>query len=355
MLGGEQLTERHVGADALTRGASGANAEQGQAALIDAAPVGFTLLDPALALAADVLDDVERVRIANANRLQILTRSVEDSDGEVRGFGLDESHPDVARLAAMVELLGKVEHDAELNLGRMLRRHPLGKWVKAQKGIGDKQGARLLAAIGDPYVNSATGMPRTVSALWAYCGLHVLPVGDQRGVGTHTAGVAGRAQTLDGHPRPDTHRDLAVETSSADREGCDVQNPRVGGSSGGDPGHRIGASQDIGAGVAPKRARGQRANWSTRAKTKAYLVAMSCIKQLVKPCARDGEGPAVHVDACSCSAYRVVYDQRRAHTAVTRPDWTDGHSHNDAVRVAAKAILRDLWRAAREHHLAATS
>lgn len=77
---------------------------------------------------------------------------------------------------------------------------------------------------------------------------------------------------------------------------------------------------------------------------------MSCMKQLVKPCAREGDGPAVHVDGCVCSPYRVVYDRRRAHTAVTRPDWTDGHSHNDAVRVAAKAILRDLWRAAREFH-----
>jgi hypothetical protein len=46
----------------------------------------------------------------------------------------------------------------------------------------------------------------------------------------------------------------------------------------------------------------------------------------------------------------VTYDARRAHTAVTHPDWTDGHSHNDALRVASKAILRDLWRAARDWH-----
>lgn len=288
-----------------------------------------SLLDPALALAADVLDDIERVRIANANRLQILTRSAEDSDGEVRGFGLDESHPDVARLAAMVELLAKVEHDAELNLGRMMRRHPLHAWIKAQRGIGDKQGARLLAAIGDPYINSSTGLPRTVSALWAYCGLHVLPAGHRSGDAQPLA--AGRDQLPADHGSPVT------------------QVASVGGM-GGDPGHAVRANHQPPAGVAPKRAKGQRANWSTRAKTKAYLVATSCMKQLVAPCARDGEGPAVHVDACSCSPYRVVYDRRRAHTAVTRAEWSDGHSHNDALRVAAKAILRDLWRAAREFH-----
>jgi hypothetical protein len=55
--------------------------------------------------------------------------------------------------------------------------------------------------------------------------------------------------------------------------------------------------------------------------------------------------------ACTCSPYRVVYDRRRAHTAKTRPDWTDGHHHNDALRVASKEVLKQLWRAARDWHL----
>lgn len=129
-----------------------------------------SLADPFLALAADILDDAENTRIANENRLRQLTRSEEDSDGEERGFGLDETHPDVARVAALVDLLKKVEHDATLNLNRLLRKHPLGPWVKAQKGIGEKQAARLLAVVGDPYVNMQTGEIRTVSQLWAYCG-----------------------------------------------------------------------------------------------------------------------------------------------------------------------------------------
>lgn len=131
------------------------------------------LADPALALAADVVDDLERVRIANENRLRQLTRDVEDVDGEQRGFGLPVEHPDVARLAGIVEGLAKLEHDAVLELQRKLRKHPLGPWVKATRGIGEKQGARLLAAIGDPYWNTLYDRQRTVSELWAYSGYHV--------------------------------------------------------------------------------------------------------------------------------------------------------------------------------------
>lgn len=128
-----------------------------------------SLADPFLALAADVLDDAERNRIANENRLRQLTRSEADVDGEERGFGLDLTHPDVARLAAIVEMLTKVEHQSALNLQRMMRAHPLSAWVKAQKGVGEKQGARLLAVIGDP-CQFPDGSPRAVSQLWSYCG-----------------------------------------------------------------------------------------------------------------------------------------------------------------------------------------
>ncbi len=134
-------------------------------------PIGVpSLSDPFLALAADVLDDLETVRIANESRYRQLTRTEADSDGEERGFGLDDSHPDVARLGALVDSLRQAEHQAGLNLNRLLRQHPLGPWVKAQKGIGEKQAARLLAVVGDPYVNEQTGEIRTVSQLWAYCG-----------------------------------------------------------------------------------------------------------------------------------------------------------------------------------------
>lgn len=106
-------------------------------------------------------------------------------------------------------------------------------------------------------------VPRTVSQLWAYCGLHTLP------------GVDGQQ--------------------------------------------------------AARRQKGVQANWSTEAKTRAYLIATSRIKQMGAP-------------------YRQVYDERRAHTALSHPDWSPGHSHNDALRIVSKRVLRDLWRAARAYH-----
>lgn len=294
----------------------------GQPAVVRPTPKQATLTDPVLVLAADVLDDIERVRIANENRLRQLTRGVADKDGIERGFGLDPRHPDVARLAVMVETLAKVEHDAELNLGRQMRRHPLYPWIKAQRGVGDKQAARLLAAIGDPYINSATGEPRTVSALWAYSGLHVinpdLPASDQTPCDTHLPSVAGRATKL--------------PTGSEDQPMPEALAGPVG--------------------VAPKRQRGMRANWSPMAKMRAHLIAASCIRQIDATCRVDVDDAQTvkHADGCGCSPYRIAYDVRRAHTAVTRPEWTDGHSHNDGLRIASKALLRDLWREARRLH-----
>lgn len=316
-------------------------------------PNDVSLLDPALALAADILDDIERVRIANENRIRQLTRDEPDKDGEERGFGLSPDHPDVLGLGLLVHSLQKLEHEATLNLQRKLRKHPLHPWVKAQRGVGEKQAARLLAAIGDPYINSAKGEPRTVSALWAYCGLHVLPAGQSAGDAHHD--TAGRNQL------------------PADQHCADLQMENVGGVQHGDP-HKTRDAQTA-AGVAAKRRKGERAKWSTKAKMRAYLIAESCVKQLGPGC-RDGHPtrgdrelvavPATgrgrddhevvdtHVTdvaaACACSPYRVVYDQRRAHTATTHPDWTDGHSHNDALRVASKEILKDLWRSAKGWH-----
>lgn len=132
------------------------------------APVG--LFDEVLSLSAEILDDLERVRISNENRLRQLTRDESDKDGEERGFGLPVDHPDVARLAALVEGLAEAEHNATLNLQRLMRKHPLGPWVEQARGVGQKQGARLLAAIGDPYWNDLHNRPRTVAELRSFCG-----------------------------------------------------------------------------------------------------------------------------------------------------------------------------------------
>ncbi len=282
-------------------------------------PMRKSLSDPALEMAAAILDDIEKARIANGNRLGQLTRTEPDEDGVMRGFGYDDTHPDVVRLATMVDILAGLEHDAELNLRRALRRHPLHGWVLSMRGVGEKQAARLLAAVGDPYIRPERTLkdetispagPRTVSALWAYCGLHVVP--GQGASGDH-------------------------ELTAGD---------------GGDPGLGALAAPVASAGVAPRRQRGKQSNWSMVAKTRAILIAQSCLKQLRKPCTSD-EGSATHTDECTCSPYRLVYDRRRAHTAKTHPEWLPVHRHNDAMRVSAKEIVKDLWCAAKAHYDAA--
>lgn len=162
----------HPGHEAQRPPAGGEHDQgSGQQATPRTDPNTGTLADPLLALAADARDDLQRTRVANENRLRQLTRSETDVDGEERGFGLDETHPDVARAAVLVDMLRKAEHQATLDLNRHMRYHPLGPWCKAQKGIGNGTfPARLLAIIGDPYINMQTGEIRTVSQLWAYCG-----------------------------------------------------------------------------------------------------------------------------------------------------------------------------------------
>lgn len=242
-----------------------------QSAPIGNAPV---LADPFLALAADVLDDLERVRIANENRLRQLTRSTEDKDGEERGFGLTLDHPDVARLAALVKALADAEHQAELNLKRQLRKHPLGPWVKQAHGVGEKQAARLLASISDPYWNDLHNRPRLVSELWSYCG----------------------------------YGDAVVQV----------------------------------------RRRGEKSNWSTNAKMRAHLVAVSIVKaggpyREVYDAGRVKYTDAVHVTECRRCGPSGKPAQPGSPVSL-------GHQHARALRAVCKEVLRDLWREARRLH-----
>lgn len=80
-----------------------------------------------------------------------------------------------------------------------------------------------------------------------------------------------------------------------------------------------------GQGEARRRRRGKVAGFSP------YLRAQA-IYRIADPIVKVG-GP-----------YREVYDRRKARTKETWPDATDGHRHADALRVTAKAVLRDAWR-----------
>ena len=120
-----------------------------------------------LKILAESLDDLEGQRKATDNRIRSLR--------QVYGYTDDEDDtPEMARLQAIADGITQLEAMATLDLKRALRAHPLGSWVKATAGIGEKTGARLLAAIGDPSWNTLHGRPRTVSELWAFCGYHVI-------------------------------------------------------------------------------------------------------------------------------------------------------------------------------------
>lgn len=246
---------------------------------------------------AENLHDIETTRISMGNRMRQLAEQGGDQE--------------VARLTLLHDGLAALEHQAVLDLQRAMRAHPLGPWVKRSRGVGEKQAARLLAAIGNPYWNSLHERPRRGPAeLWAYCGYHVISSVDHRRLDAHTSAVDGRA------PLPASHRPSVAHTSIAggqpratptDHEGGDPLMPSVGG-------------------VAPKRRKGQKSNWNSAARMRAYLVAESCMK--------------------SSGDYRQVYDDGRAKYA----ELSKGHAHNRALRLVAKAVLRDIWIEARVWH-----
>jgi hypothetical protein len=273
------------------------------------APGGF-LRDPVLGVLADVVDDLERVRIANENRVRQLTRTETDKDGKERGFGLTLDHPEVAKLALSVEALKVAEHDAILNLKRALRKHPLAPFQKRHKGIGEKQLARLLAVIGDPYWNDLHDRPRRVSDLWAYCGFHVIKTS-----GGHTTTEA------------QTFHAAGTQLHTGGQVGYETQ-------------------MTTAPGVAPRRQRGQQSNWSEPARIRVWVIASAMPKfpgghyEKVYRQAREKYAEATHpVDCIRCGP--------SGKPALAGTPLSPGHQHARAVRIVAKEILKDLWIEAR--------
>lgn len=168
--GGDLVSDGHAPVDSQRRSAVAPNPPGPAIGSTDSKPLSPVLADPLLAIVADILDDLERVRIANENRYRQLTRHESDSDDEVRGFGLSPDNPAVQSVAKLVQATKLLELEAENNLKRMMRKHALGPWVKGLTGVGEKQAARLLAVVGDPTWHSRDDRPRTVSELRSYCG-----------------------------------------------------------------------------------------------------------------------------------------------------------------------------------------
>ncbi len=136
--------------------------------------VGGNPDDALLLILADALDDLERIRIATENRLRSLIAVPLNDDDSAKNLG---GTREARTMQHVAETLADLERRAILDLERAMRAHSLGPWVKRTVGVGEKQGARLLAAIGDP---AARAMP---SQLWQYCG-HGAPSKLHKGVKT---------------------------------------------------------------------------------------------------------------------------------------------------------------------------
>jgi hypothetical protein len=133
-----------------------------------------TLAWARLTIAADQVDDVERLRIATENRLRSLIEAVEIPSAGIVIDKAGKGTPEATALEAQVEALRGAEMVAVRELRRAMRSHPLGEWCQEVHGVGEKSLARLLGVIGDPAhrFDPETGelKERSVSQLRSYCG-----------------------------------------------------------------------------------------------------------------------------------------------------------------------------------------
>lgn len=240
---------------------------------------------------SDIHTDLESVRIQIGNRVNSLTHPhVEGDRGGKFGYGLASDRIEVQKMQATFDILADAEHQAELELRRALRQNPLGPWVKRTVGIGEKQAARFLGAAGDLASRSK------FASLNAYCGLGLIEVSSGSDTNHHGCASTGNSTSVR---------------------------------------------------VAPRRQRGIKDNWNGVARSRAILMAMSCIKQAHSP-------------------YRLIYERARAKNADRVHEWPctqctprgkppapigsplrASHQHARALREVARHIVKDMWKESR--------
>lgn len=290
--------------------------------------------DALLLFYADLLDDAEKLRLATENRRRSLL-STEDW-----GKGVHPFLPEVSVVENLLAQVEGIEKGATRSLQMAMRAHPLGAWVKGTQGVGEKQGARLLAAIGDPAWNSLHNRPRTWNELWAYCGLHVLHPDQVRNdshghiVGVEDGFVGDHEPVGNNHDARVADSNGAKAVGSQERIATQVANGTHG--------------------LAPRRTRGQKANWSSTARSRVYVIAISCMKNTKSPYravydeGREKYSTAVHHHVCRNTKRPPMGSNGCGTTA--NPEWgavgsllRPGHQHARALRLVMKAILKDLW------------
>lgn len=77
-------------------------------------------------------------------------------------------------------------------------------------------------------------------------------------------------------------------------------------------------------GSAPKRKKGEKVNYSPQGRVLCHQLGDSIVKV--------GKGP-----------WREAYDVKKAYYEGERPEWTQMHRHNAAMRYAVKELLKAMW------------
>ncbi len=110
-----------------------------------------------LTISADALGDLEKLRIATANRIRALKDEKYSADSK-----------EVKEAEVLLDALSHAEKLATKQLERAMKAHPVGRFVIDTPSLGLKSVGRLLAVIGPP------GERENPAKLWAYCGYHVI-------------------------------------------------------------------------------------------------------------------------------------------------------------------------------------
>lgn len=241
----------------------------------------------ALVVLADQLDDVESARVRVANQYQSLTTERDENNPQGKGFAPD-SYPAELLGDRLAKLVDEEKATTKL-LEEAVREHPLGEWIASRKGIGEKTIGRLLAIVENPAWHPVHGRPRGLRELYAYCGMAV---------------VDGRS---------------------------------------------------------PRRTRGVQGNWNVKARTRLFVIAQGAIKGHgydFRPFYDEGrERYAEAVHRVECRNSLPPNPQKAVNGCGTKvhPEWGEvgtpwrpAHQDRGALRLVAKAVLRDMWETARE-------
>lgn len=252
----------------------------------------------------------------------------------------------VELFAGQLDAIQTAEHLTALAMRRCYRRvAPTGilEWQRDTFGIGEHLLARLLGALGHPRIATPyhwqgdgtdreliadPPFERTVRQLWSYCGHGDAARKKAKGM------TADDAFAL-GSPRCKMLVHLLAEAAIKCRlepERCSVANE--------------GAAEPTTSPESPILCAVAMVSPAARDLPPRAPSGGACAKTSPAPADTLAEHPECLPRAIrrpGARRLRAIYEQRRAVTATTRPEWTDGHSHADALRIVGKALLAELW------------